>query len=229
MTRNCAFGLFSALLFSATGANATTISFADTYGPTAIPFPASPLATLSLFDPAQGTLTKVTLTLDANTSAGSISWDNEALVATDITLGIGAEVTAVGLAGITAIAVPLQIGSAVGIDADNDGAPDFIGTDAFSVIGGSGSDSDFDALTAGLGVYIGLGTFDVTVSSVVETFLSTTGGFGPIAPIPGVTDGTVTVTYEFIPIPEPSTAVLLSLGLIGFAAQKNPRRLRSLE
>ena len=137
------------------------------------------------------------LTLDAETSAGSIAWDNEAAVPTDVTLGIGAEVTAVGLAGITAVAVPLQTDSAVGIDADNDGAADFVGTDAFSVVGGTGSDSDMDMLVAGLGPYIGLGTFDVDVSAVVQNFLSTTGGFGPISQTPGVTDGTVTVTCEF--------------------------------
>ena len=68
-------------------AQAATISFADSYGPLAVPFPAAPLATLSLFDPALGTLTKVTLTLDADTSAGTIAWDNEAPVSTDITLG----------------------------------------------------------------------------------------------------------------------------------------------
>ena len=149
MQRRIALVLIS-LAFGST-ATAATIDFSDTFGPTAVPFPASVLATLSQFDDSLGTLTKVTLTLDAETSAGSIAWDNEALVGTDITLGIGAEVTAVGLAGITAVAIPLQIGSAVGIDADNDGAADFVGTDAFSVIGGSGSDSDFDELLAGLG------------------------------------------------------------------------------
>ena len=40
-------GLLVALVFCPTGANAATISFADTYGPLAVPFPESPLATLS--------------------------------------------------------------------------------------------------------------------------------------------------------------------------------------
>ena len=217
MRKGLALGLLLAWVVCTSAATASTISFLDTYGPTAVPFPAAPLATLPLFDPSQGTLTKVTLTLDANTSAGSIAWDNEADIPTDVTLGIGAAVTAVGLAGVTAIAIPLQLGSALGVAADNDGAADFVGTDSFSVVGGTGSDSDMDMLVAGLAPYIGLGTFDVDVSSVVETFLSTTGGFGPIDPVPGVTEGTVTVTYEFTPVPEPSTLLLMTVGLAGFA------------
>ena len=212
--------VFSILLLIGTPASAATVSFSDAYGPVSVPFATAPLATLSQFDPSLGTLTKVTLTLDADTSAGSISWDNEAGVSTNVTLGIGAEVTAVGLAGVTAVAVPLQTGSAIGVDADNDGAADFVGTDSFAVVGGTGSDSDSDELTSGLGPYIGLGTFDVDVTASVETFLSTTGGFGPIDPTPGVTEGTVTVTYEYTVIPEPTSAAFLGLGALGIAVRR---------
>jgi len=217
MRRGLAVASLLAPLLCAGGVSAATIDYSDTFGPSAVPFPAAPLATLPLFDPALGTLTKVTLTLDAETSGGTIAWDNEALITTDITLGIGAEVTAVGLAAVTAVAMPLQTDSATGIDADNDGAADFIGTDAFAVLGGTGSDSDSDELTSGFGTYVGVGSFDVTISSSVETFLSTTGGFGPIDSVPGVTEGAVTVTYEYTPIPEPGSALLLAPGLAALA------------
>ncbi len=210
--RGSALGFLSISLLCTAGANAATISFSETFGPAAVPFPSTTLA-LPMFDPALGELTKVTLTLVATTFGGTIAWDNEAPFATDVTLGIGAEVTAVGLGGITLVAVPFQIGSAMGIAADNDGAADFVGTDSFSVVGGSGSDSDMAMLTTGLGVYIGPGTFDVDVSAMVETFLSTTGGFGPIMSGPGSTDGTVTVSYTFIPLPP-----AVWLGTLGFVA-----------
>ena len=58
------------------------------------------------------------------------------------------------------------------------------------------------------------------MSAVVETFVSTTGGFGPISTTAGVTGGTVTVTYEFTPIPEPSTALLLASGLAALAMRR---------
>ena len=87
-----AFGLALVLSITlgASVSHAASIGFNDGFGPVQVPTPASPLATLSQFDPGLGTLTKVTLTLDADASGGTIAWDNEALFATDATLGIGA-------------------------------------------------------------------------------------------------------------------------------------------
>lgn len=222
-----AFSLASLLLFTST-AGADTISFDNTFGPVAVPLASTALAPLSLFDPALGTLTQVELTLDADAFAGSISWDNEAGIPTDVLiLAIGAEVTITTTFGNSVVSVPLQSGSMVGVAADNDGAADFIGTDSFTVAGGIGNDSQSAVLTAALDLanYTGLGTFDIDVAAVVANLLSTTGGYGPIQQTPGSTDGTVTVTYTFNPVavPEPTTALLLGGGLLAIAIGRRQR------
>jgi hypothetical protein len=183
------------------------------------------LVTLPLFDPILGTLTKVTLTLDASTSAGTISFDNESGVPTTLTLGIGAEVNATAPSALTITAVPLQLGNG-SVTGDDDGAADFIGADSFSVTGGSGSDSDTASITtpALLLPYIGVGTFDVYVESELSTFLSTSGGFGPLDANAGVTSGLVTVTYEYTAVPEASTLAMVGLAGLSLATVYRRRK-----
>jgi len=208
-----------ALVVVAPAASADTISNSAAFGPTGVAF-SGLTRDLQKFDPTLGTLEKVTLTLSASAYAGSIAWDNEASITSDVDLGIGAELTAASMANLVLVVIPMQEGSA-NVDADNDGTADFLGTDAFAVTGGSGSDSDFDEtiLPADLLAFTGPGTFQVEISSQVNTYLSTNGGYGPIDPIPGMTDGSVMVTYEYN-VPEPTTMVLLAVGGMGVLARR---------
>ncbi len=212
------------LVLAAAPAAAGTISYNANYGPTGVP-DAGTTVSLNQFDEATyGTLVKITLTLDGTASAGSITWDNESGVVTDVTLGIGGEVTAVAPSALTLVVVPLQLGNGFNIVADDDGyPPDFAGADSFTVAGGTGTDSDSSVLTnaALFAPYKGTGTFDVDISSIVRTLVMTTGGTGETQPTAGVTSGVVTVTYEFVP--EPATMALLLAGGLGALLRRKSR------
>lgn len=202
------------LVSSMATANADLRTYSSSYGPNTVGSAAGWAgASLAEFNSSLGTLTMVTLTLDSNTFAGVVRWDNEAGVASDVTLGIGAKVAinALGTLAVTTT-IPMQTGSS-SVDADNDGAPDYTGSDAFSVTGGSGSDSNSTSSTnaAVLALFTGTGTFDVWLSSSVSTLVSTTGGWGPSTTTAGYTDGTITVSYTYAPVPEPATVALLGL------------------
>jgi hypothetical protein len=151
----------------------------------------------------------VKLYLDATAFAGEIKWDNESDESTLVKLGIGAEVSATAPDALTIIILPLQKGQAT-VAADNDGTADFIGTDALTVTGNSGTDSD-SAIPTIFTPYIGTGTFAVTIASVVETYASTTGGgTGECVSTAGQYNGEVTVEYTYVP--EPATMCLMASG-----------------
>jgi hypothetical protein len=224
----CATLALALLVLSAGVASAAIISDSDVFGPAQVASAPTNVA-LDKFDPALGTLTKVTLNLSANTTNGTIDWDNEAGVPSDIDLGIGAEVTATAPSALTVVVVPLQTDSG-NVTADTDGViPDFVGTDAFSVTGGAGSDSDSTSsvapavLAAYTATFLGE-TFNVNISSLIETFVSTTGGFGPTQFNLGDFDGTVEVIYEYNPVPEPGSVMLAAMAACGAGLAVRRRR-----
>jgi hypothetical protein len=220
------------LLVVAAPLHAASISYNTTFGPSGIPF--SPTAySLPKFDSALGTLTEVILQLEATTSAGSITFDNESGVSTAVTLGIGATVTANAPSAVAITVVPVQsgstpVGSPVGADDDLD--PDFIGADSFTVTGGVGADSDSDSSTDALvlAAYTAAfpgETFDTLIDAVLYTNLSASGGFGPLDATAGITSGVITVTYNYVAVPEPASVVLGALGVcaLGLVAYRRRR------
>jgi hypothetical protein len=99
-------------------------------------------------------------------------------------------------------------------------APIRSGTDYydFGIISDTGLDSDI--ISSGLSPYIGTGTVNIDISG--------TAGFS----VSGVTDstmwvqglganGTATVTYEYIKVPEPTTLSILALGVLALVRRKS--------
>jgi hypothetical protein len=205
---------FSALILTGGSLQASMESFNFSYGPEAVPESSHMVGTLPKFNSSLGTLNEVDLTLVSTTSAGINQFQNLSFVPTDVTLGIGATVTVTAMpSGLAATAVPMQTGS--GTVTAYTGILGYGGTDAFTVSGGSGMDTNTAYLYSGLSGYIGAGSFGVDSTSSLQTSLITSGGFGPENPTAGVTSGTVTVTYVYTPVPEPCSIVLLGLGAVG--------------
>ncbi len=199
-------GILVILLFTAASANAASISYNDAFS-----FPLSPgnaAVNLPQFDPSLGTLTSVTLAIDATVQA-DITAENDSNIAGNMGVDLTGIVTATSGAA-SASANVLQSAGPVAVAA-SDGNPGS-GPDFFDFGTISGTDSDTDTILSPLAPFIGLGTVAVAISG--------NGGFA----VNGVTDstltvsnfgtsGTVTITYNYQTpvIPEPSSVVLAGM------------------
>jgi len=217
MTKTLLIGLSSIAL----NANAaTTVQMGTiTNGPVpSASFPLTTPFTFNQFDPSVGTLTSVTLTIAAEASADVIG-DNESGNDATFTASLNGSVSATIPAFINAVAVLSQSAGPVGVDADNDVAADFIGTDAndFGTIASANSDSDF--ATTGLTAFIGTGTIAGLVSDNQTWGVS--GGGDAVTLVTNSQSSTVwTVVYTYDAVPEPSTALLGLIGLLGLARRR---------
>ena len=202
--------IFTALL-AVSAASAGVFPYEVTYNGSV---PGSQTVQLPKYDGTE-TLLSVELIIESFARGGSIIWDNESEAISDVTLGIGAQVTAVGPDLTTLVAMPMHVGSQTGVGPDDEqGGPDFFGLDSFALTGGVGSDSDqaniVDPLK--LVLYIGAENFDVDISALLATMHTASGGAGSVHPTAGTTDGKIKVIYTTENVPEPATMSLLALG-----------------
>jgi hypothetical protein len=168
------------------------------------------------------TLTKVTLYVRLNSTGGKHEFDNEYWDGGMITLAIGAGVGVSGpesLPGGPRLSVsPNATQTVTGIVfGDNDGTPDFIGTDAMSITGTFATDIRSASVTDALDLapYIGYGSVTFGFDGGVSTSGSILTGAGADKVTFGTTrfDFITTVEYEYTP--EPATLALLALGGLG--------------
>jgi hypothetical protein len=211
--------IFGVLLAIGTVARASQITHEVNYNGTV---PGSETVQLPKYNGAE-TLTGVQLILESYARDGSITWDNESDIISLITLGIGTRARAVGPDATTLTTMPMrqQTQSNVGVD-DELGAPaDFSGYDSFTVYGGIAFDQT-STNASDLTPYMGVGLFDVNITSTVAASHSARGGSGETQAIGGTTDGKVKVIYAFDAVPEPATMSLLAIG--GIAALVRRRK-----
>jgi len=188
----------------------------------AFTFPLSPgnaVVTLALFDPILGSLDSVTIEISGTVEA-NITAENDSAIAGNMSVNL------TGLLGVTAPGVAananiLQSAGPVAVastDGNAGSGPDF---NDFGLVGAAGVDS---ANAAFLAPYVGPGTFNATVTG--------NGGFS----ISGVTDstlqisnfagsGTVTVTYNYTAIPEPSSIAFCAVAVVGLTGFRKRRRI----
>ncbi len=201
-------------------AQAGTISYNNGFGFALSP--GSQVVSLPQWDPSAfpgQTLASVELKVDATVGA-DVTAENDSVIGGNMGVDLTGLVGATS-SGLSATAAVLQSAGPVAVSASdgNPGSgPDFV--DFGSI---SGSDSDSDTIIAGLAPYIGAGNFNANVNG--------NGGFS----VSGVSDSTiqvsnfatsglVTVTYNFVPVPEPASVVLGTLGACGLALVGGRRR-----
>lgn len=214
---------------------AESISYQTSFGPEVVPAPDQNVGELPLFSSTLGELDRVEIAMTLTSSLtepGGVTWDNESPIVTHVSLGIGAVINGQTSAGnlVSLIATDMTYGTREAVAADDDGLPDFIGDDSFTINLAAYADARYQSSTEQpmLNEFTGDGTFDVILSSVMTVSISTMGGWGQTQTIPGELYGTLEVTYHYTrqpfrdpeqptPIPTPATIAagltLLSLGL----------------
>ncbi|MEM0897670.1 MAG: choice-of-anchor E domain-containing protein [Verrucomicrobiota bacterium] len=190
--------------------------------------------TFNQFNPSLGTLNFINVVTFVEFDQGNASVDAEGTLLSDITVEFGVDVDYTSPDVTLSTAAFETIGQ--GVQAFNSetftdvGAND--GDDVLTFQGDGGDDnrtmavtqvtaSDSGNIAPGLfAQYTGTGTFDIEYEGTslfnISSTGSTSGSFGP-----GIAQGFVIVTYDYIPaIPEPSTALCLLAGAALFARRR---------
>jgi hypothetical protein len=213
--------LAASLAFASVAAQAATRSYSNPFGSSPVPF--SETLTLPKFNSSFGTLigAKLTLAFDIVASVEVINLGDSAASFDSASAAFSISATSNGI-DATSVAATATANSSSGGNVNSG-----VGT-KFIQGGLTASGSSIQTVgPSGLPSYIGGGSDSITFAlSALEGTYNGVGsnvGFGGS----GSAAGTLSVTYDYTPtspIPEPSTAVLMGLGMLAIGASLRRRR-----
>jgi hypothetical protein len=212
----------ASLALASVAAQALTISYSDAFGSPPVPF--SETLTLPKFNSSFGTLigAKLTLAFDIVASVEVINLGNSPASFDSASAAFPVSATSNGIdaTSVAATATANSLGGNVNPGVDN----------RFIQGGLTASGSAIQTVgPSGLPSYIG-GSSD-TITFALSALEGSYNGVGPTSLLfggSGNAAGTLTVEYDYTastsPIPEPSTAVLMGLGMLAIGASLRRRR-----
>jgi hypothetical protein len=176
----------------------------------------------SLFNPNQGTLAAVFISLSSTSTVSSGVKNDSAVYTNGFTVSSTDQVTVTGLDHSTTEMAQL---------ASNQVSGTINPSSKLTNLGPvTGTSSSVSVSQADISDYIGAGTSELSVSGSTSVFGTVTSGdanpqisFSSAA----LFSGTITITYEYVPavsVPEPASIALVAIGLGGFAAATRLRR-----
>lgn len=203
--------LASVTLLPVTQATADTIMFSDSVALQPTNFNSS--VTVPKFNPALGTLTKVIFELSGHVE-GQAKFESLDASPTMISMQLAAQVK-LQRPDLSSLVIALPLAMTMDNASAFDGTMDFGGTSGKTYPALAGDDLEMSMTTAPVDLALFTGPGNIMLPVMATGASSGSGAGNLLLQFSTSASSDVTVTYEYTVIPEPATALLISLGAMG--------------